>query len=164
MSESNVTSNEGFKFQRTKSVCRVLTMENCYSCRSIGIFVSLTFSCFILSAVISLATNQVECGDINGQQCSRNVFLCSANECYCQEGRYGNSEGTCEPNDSTSLTTFGDVVAGVCSLLFWVFLISSIVSCICYCCHADDDRNVVVAPAASASRRGEYELVPLFSK
>lgn len=139
-------------------------MAECYSCRGIGIFVSLTFGCFILSLLISLATNKAECGAINGQQCSRNVFICSADECYCQGSGYRHGKGACEPNESTTLTTFGDIVANVCGILFWVFLLSSIVSCICYCCHADNDRDVVIAPATTAPRRGEYELVPLFVK
>lgn len=136
-------------------------MENWNSCRGIGVLVSLTVICFIFAVSISVETDNVECGTRDGQQCSKNVQLCSEDkECLCPGNEYEQDTWTCEARKKSGYRAVGVVLFYVFKRLFWVFLFASIVSLGCYCRSAMKNRETEITQASPSSGRRECEIMP----
>jgi len=138
--------------------CQIRTMSEPYSCRVIGTLVAVGLGFLIVGMVISLATYEEECGIHNGHQCRRDPDFChGSRECFCPGDESGLYYGKCEHAERQWSGT-ADAVISIFILLFWGFIIASIVFCVCRCVHKKDHErvhNVYFIPAETFYQEGK---------
>lgn len=125
-------------------------MKKCSSCRGIGITLSLAILCLVLSVVIGLTARDRKCGTFRGLECHENHSKCDEDlPCYCAETKpvtlfEWDTEEYCKNRD-WEVTGAARVFAGLFSLLFFVFVIASIVQCIVAACCRDTNPTPTIA-------------------
>lgn len=141
-------------------------MKKCFSCRGIGITVSIAVLCLILSVVIGLTAHDRKCGTHRGMDCNENRLACWEDlPCYCSNRTYNplvpDSGAYCKTRDR-ELTATARVFATVFGILFLVFVIASIVQCIVLACRGDmtPEPTVVIVPAKPVNEATEPRAVP----
>lgn len=133
--------------------------SDCCSFRTIATFSVLAVICLGISNAIYFATVEERCPRVNGEECPKDVAFCRDDDhpCFCPtvDTVIYSSEYICR-KEKHEMDIAPTVFVFIFSTLFFVFLITSIISC-CRRCWTREEMIIVQAqPVTVGYPAGNY--------